>query len=422
MKKLLFAFAAFLVPALVQAQPIPIQGHPQKLFYASEAERFILDEQCQWRQKPAPLGIIDPNWQHTHIRLHTFLYQRIDGTELIRVPFDLVLKNTEGFASIDLARQELVVKIEWDDIGEQSYRALPGDATSVLTWSGYITYDPRIDHGGHKFSPKGWYPPQFEVTTFYDTGADVLQLVRLPFYGVLDPNAPEDGHYPVLIGSCYPHTATIKEWGTNYVEIDTFLPLNPISAIWRMIATSAAYGGNEIGMGTWRVLADFDLHHGISGRVLDEQHEENFKGADRAPVLDPAVLGPGTHPVAFVWSKPTRDNSEEVIALTKFTVTVDPNAPVPQLCEDPTANNQGQPLPCTFNPPPVQLCQDPTANNQGQPLPCTFNPPSPKLDWQSFGLGTWNVSFEREVDVTTGTATGRQRACIGGQCIFVPLQ
>ena len=49
-------------------------------------------------------------------------------------------------------------------------------------------------------------------------------------------------------------------------------------------------------------------------------------------------------------------------------------APEPQLCEDTTANNQGEPLPCTYDPPAV--CEDTTANNQGEPLPCTYDPPA----------------------------------------------
>ena len=43
----------------------------------------------------------------------------------------------------------------------------------------------------------------------------------------------------------------------------------------------------------------------------------------------------------------------------------------PTTCTDPLANNQGQPLPCTYDP---TTCTDPLANNQGQPLPCTYDP------------------------------------------------
>ena len=40
------------------------------------------------------------------------------------------------------------------------------------------------------------------------------------------------------------------------------------------------------------------------------------------------------------------------------------------VCEDPTANNVGGALPCTYDP----VCEDPTANNVGGALPCTYDP------------------------------------------------
>ncbi len=42
---------------------------------------------------------------------------------------------------------------------------------------------------------------------------------------------------------------------------------------------------------------------------------------------------------------------------------------IPQTCQDPSANNYGGPLPCTYY---VQTCQDPSANNYGGSLPCTY--------------------------------------------------
>jgi hypothetical protein len=50
----------------------------------------------------------------------------------------------------------------------------------------------------------------------------------------------------------------------------------------------------------------------------------------------------------------------------------EPDTP-PEVCEDPAANNIGEPLPCTFDEP--EVCEDPAANNVGEPLPCTFDEP-----------------------------------------------
>ena len=57
--------------------------------------------------------------------------------------------------------------------------------------------------------------------------------------------------------------------------------------------------------------------------------------------------------------------------------------PVPTTCEDPAANNIGQPLPCTYTPAPT--CQDSGANNFGGTLPCTYQPR--KVVWTEYCTG-----------------------------------
>lgn len=53
------------------------------------------------------------------------------------------------------------------------------------------------------------------------------------------------------------------------------------------------------------------------------------------------------------------------------TVVVTSTTPPPNLCEDPSANNFGDPLPCVY---PPTTCQDNTATNFGGPLPCVYPP------------------------------------------------
>ncbi len=51
------------------------------------------------------------------------------------------------------------------------------------------------------------------------------------------------------------------------------------------------------------------------------------------------------------------------------------NVPEPDpVCEDESATNTGQPLPCTY-PEPDPVCEDNSATNTGQPLPCTYPEP-----------------------------------------------
>lgn len=301
---------------------IPIHGHPQKQFYTDEKERTKISCQSHWRDTPREGDLTAHNVKHTHVDVFPFLYQEVD--DLVVVPFAIVLHHTEGFATVDLNRQETVVKIDWDDVGVQVYRDLPGNPDGDATWTGKITYDPRRNVGGHGFPLRGWYSPQFEVGTKYPNGVEILQLVKIPFYSMLDPTAP-DGSLsgaPMLAASSYPHSPRIKEWGTNYAETGAFLPLAPISQPWRLWMGTAAYGGNEIGDGLFEQRSDLDLHNGVPGKLLSHQPEAGFTSADRAPVLDPAVIGLGSHKVAFIWSKPTRDDSEEVSALLVVNVDV----------------------------------------------------------------------------------------------------
>lgn len=414
----------FSLPALVAAQPI--HGHPQgKTNYASPSEWPTVSCQCHWIKAPEVLSdgsdsraIIEAaltSAQHTHVDITAPIYSEING--LLRVPFVIKAFQTAGVITASLDRQETVTKIEWDDTGSETAPIMRGSPLPhrLVEWRGHITYDPRKKHSGHEFPPRGWYSPQFEVLTFFDTGDVTLQLALMSFYSMVDVATLEAPSFPIVSSRCYPHSVQINEWGTNYVEAESFLPLLPISQPWPLIVASTAYGGNELGDGFFEMRADLDLHGGNLGRLLSFQPEAGFNGPDRMPVLDPTTLGPGAHKVAFIWSKPRRGFEEIVTALLVVDVAVDPNAPPVQLCQDPTANNRGQRLPCTFDTPP-SVCTPPAVLQSGL---CIL--PSPILVWQSWGLGTWNLSFEREVDVTTGTATGRQRVCIGGQCIAVPL-
>lgn len=305
---------------------IAIHGHPQKQFYDGDDPRQRTKVSCQshWRDTPREGDLTAHNVKHTHVDLFPFLYQEVD--DLIVVPFAIVLHHTDGFATVNLDRQETVVKVDWDDIGVQTdtERKLPGNPDGDATWTGHLTYDPRRNVGGHGFPLRGWYSPQFEVGTTYPNGVEILQLVKIPFYSMLDPAAPDGSlsGVPTIISSSYPHSPRIKEWGTNYVETGAFLPLAPITQPWRLWMGTAAYGGNEIGDGLFEQRVDLDLHNGIPGRLLSHQPESGFTSADRAPILDPAVIGLGAHKMAFIWSKPTRDDSEEVSALLVVTVDV----------------------------------------------------------------------------------------------------
>lgn len=359
-------------PALAQAQPI--HGHSQKAAYASPTEYPRPSAQCHWNEPLPPAAPDGSNSQaiidaallgsaHIHFDPVTPFYSEVTG--LIRSAFTIKLFQTGGTATFDLDRQETVTKIEWDDVGELPRRVLTGDPAphAVRQWTGHFTIDPRRNVGGHGFPSRGWYSPQIEIGFAPNTHVEILQLVKPAFYSMLDPSAP-DGSLsgaPVVIASCYPHSPKITEWGTNYVEADTMLPLAPISAPWPIAMGTASYGSTSgvIGLGFFEHRIDFDFHNSVPGKILQHLDEQNFISANRAPVLDPAVIGPGPHANAFIWSKPTTDRSENITALLVWPIEVSAGTPPPPpLCQDPKASNLGKPLPCVFDtpPPPTDLC------------------------------------------------------------------
>lgn len=333
MKTFFLLFTLLFSASITQAQTI--HGHSQKSSYANESEYQDISDQCHW---------LEPNKlvAHLHFDTKSPIYSEINHS-LLRIPFTIKLFQTDGTATFPLDRQELVTKIEWDETGSETAPIMKGDPAShaLKQWTGHLTIDPNRNVGGHGFPQKGWYSPQIEVHINFPSGANVNQVTRLPFYSMLDPNAPDGSlsGLPLLIASCYPHSGATDEWGTNYVEVDNYLPLLPINADWPLIVATASYGGRNIGDGLFEQRVDLDLHNDIAGRILSSQPESGFTSANRAPILSPSIMGPGSHKSALMWFKPTLDNKEVVTTLLVVNTPVGTSTP-PVLVTVPTVVGQ----------------------------------------------------------------------------------
>lgn len=287
-----------------------IQGHPQKSSYADPSEWPDISCQNHWNE-------LNKLISHSHFDVKAPIYSHI--SDLLKLQFAIKLFQFDGEAFFVLDSQELVTKIEWDETGSETSPRLIGDPSShaLKQWTGHLTIDPHRNVGGHGFPLRGWYSPQIQVDLKFNSGATITQLFRLPFYSMLDPTAP-DGSLsgaPLLIASGYPHSSATDEWGTNYVEVDNYLPLLPINADWPLIVGTASYGGRNIGEGFFEHRYDLDLHNDNHGILLSLQYENSFTSANRAPLLSPGIMGPGNHKTALMWSKPTLDEVEMVTAL-----------------------------------------------------------------------------------------------------------
>jgi hypothetical protein len=83
---------------------------------------------------------------------------------------------------------------------------------------------------------------------------------------------------------------------------------------------------------------------------------------------------PSLTPTDTASPSPTTPSPTSTVTATGTPPSPTPTAtkkPKDDTCQNPSANNFGGPLPCTF---PPTTCTDPAATNNGGPLPCTYPP------------------------------------------------
>ncbi len=373
--------SVLVLPIKVNAQVIPIHGHSQKAVYNSSLEWPTVSSQCHWDKTLT--GIRDTS--HTHIDITGPLYGEVSGN--LRLPFKLTLHRTAGRVAIPLEYQDRVIKIEWDETGSEVPPTLIGDPNGTKTWTGHLTYDIfKRTEGRAEPVVHGWWSPQVYVLTFLDDGAALTQEFFTPFWSVVDRNAPvlEWPNFPVLDSRCAPGSPPTRinppQWGVNFITTGSFLPLNPIFEPWTFAIGTAAYGGlplaNEAQVQTH---ADFDLHAGNEGIILNLTRGNG--DIAQTTIIDPLLLGTGPHKIGFFRFTP--DGDEMVTSLLVFNLTVGVGTPPPPvLCQDQTASNIGQPLPCIYN-------------NTNPPLP----PPIPR--WLSFLPSFFKLEGTSQIKVCT---------------------
>jgi len=396
MRRFLFALTFVLLPHVLWAQPI--HGHPQKAAYASPAEYPSIEPQCHWAPGEMPIaadptGLIvldlaagtlgNSTLAHTHFQLIKCpLYAELDGP--VTCNFAVKLFHTTGRAYLVNEYQEGVRDIVWDATGTSTSPALIGDPMAIKVWTGHLTLDPTLPTRWHTL--RGWWSPLIKVGTFYDNGDQIDQRAFASFYSVLDPAAPDTGGMPMVGSHCAPFSARHPndKWGDNLVDVYGYLPLAPIDAPWPNRVGTAGYGG-QLFNATFEQRADIDLHNHNGGTLLKTITQTGNIDVDM--VLDPGVLGTGTHKVAALRNQLSSEGNDAVNTLLTFDVTVGVAPPQPTTCQDPTATNNGGPLPCVYLPPPP--------------------PPPPS---ETFSLATVEMSN-----------LGRVKVCLSGVCVFVPI-
>lgn len=380
MWKFLIALLALLIAAPVAAQPI--QGHPQKQAYASSAEYLPLNDQC-WIDDPDPLKA-----GHVHIIARPALYMRVQDWGTFDVPFTLQLHNISG--RITAVQGEHIRRVRWDATGSTTLPILDGGGpNSLVEFSGVATVDhtlpdPNWDFLGiFKFPVHGWAEDRLEAILAIQDGRRLDTYNEWSVYSAIDPSAPEkpapeQGRPGVHIRTrCVMWSADPTQTaGEVITEISDYLPFGPQFAPFTTIANAYNYTAPAnivFAPELFEVRKDPHLHQGIPGillrsLVVGPAMNKQFLGPF---TLDPAAFGTGEHTAMVTWTQPLPTSpARSISAVVVFPFSVGAGVPPPlATCDDPMANNIGQPLPCTYTAPPL-FCEDPNAPNFHGPLPC----------------------------------------------------
>lgn len=395
-----FLFVLLCVFGMTQrgdAQTMRLHNHPQKAFYTSPAEWPVVSSQCHWRPGsgmpqtfpviPVGLSVADPQIAHTHLDCNWPIYGEITGP----LPISCTIKvfHTAGVVGGIGAPFSNIRDIVYADTGTSTPPVMRGDPMGVKQWNLSFIFDPTMKAMNYfppfnSVGPHGWTHTDVSVKTYYDNGDSVnLDQIR-SLYSVMDTSVADpdinrvNGFPDSGIGvatACSPNTSsrfrfedgTRSTYGNQMGEVfSTFqgmIPLLPIQAPWSLpgrfyaYATLEGHPGFKFPDGTFSLRRDVDIHNGIFGvDIVPPQHfQGNTQFSDTPMVLDPALIGSGTHNIVAFWQEPDGQGSDNT-ALTVFNVTVGPGVPQPTLCTNPAATNVGGPLPCVFPPPPVDVC------------------------------------------------------------------
>lgn len=403
MKRLLLALTCVAsLPALVFTRQgvTPITVHPdptlvtagytQLAAYTSPTQYVPFDDQCHWLQQDTHLLM------HQHIAITGPVYGELSA------PFTVIftLKMYQMSGTFQFMYGNAVTSYVFDGPASYTnYNASTGVMTTVssfpsgtgtatppyvqggpnagdlITQSGHMVIDPRVDLGWGPWPAHGWALPRETVRDQLTDGTVLDTSGMWSFYSTVDPTQPEtppNGENGIFVGA---HCNNQPQSGSSLGEVvsgpTTEWPLLPFSAPVPIHYASYTYGSSyagEVAPGFTDFRKDANFHMGIPGtqffQFLSETPQPVTGNVDPFPsdgigfgftpeppfLLDPAVLGSGAHTILTRWETPTGatcvlqpdplgelcsgntahfPGGEEAWALTNFPVTVGPGVPPP---------------------------------------------------------------------------------------------
>ncbi len=388
--------------------PLTIHGDPQKAAYATPAEWPYVSAQCHLKPATAnrtghddAFGVFNPTLGHVHVDWSLPYAAEVGGPVVVH--FVLKLFHIDG--RVTNIWGSPIRNIRWDgsgveETGSEITEVILGDPLGLVVRSGTLTVDPTLTNGVYTPVPRGWFYTDLAVRVLATTGVKVDAHILASLYSVLTPSAAEtppltanDPNYQANCQFTGP-TDTNSPFGSAISEYRTYIPLAPISAFFPLVPVVYNYGGT-ITSGLFEERLDPDLHNGVTGTLLAHAAVDQA-GHLLQPLptgLDPAVLGVGPHTVSSIWQQESGPVGSEYVApheeswaLLVIPVEVT-TAPQPILtCEDPTADNTGKLLPCTYVLPPARLPASPNG---------TTIPPAQQIV-DTVGV-VWTIAADREI-------------------------
>lgn len=337
-----------------------IHGHPQKTDYQADGSDWLpLSFQGHWRPGsglprtfpvvPVGLSIADPQIAHTHLDLTVPLYGEITGP--LTIKGTLKLFHTAGKVGYLISPLNQIRDLVWADTGTATPPDLTGDPMGVKQWNFSFVYDPtRLNNlfpPSPSTPPHGWFLFQLAAKTVYANGDSNIAVALVSYYSMMDPTQPElpwSGSGPAVGAGCAPNTLRrpeLNKYGNQMGELFSqfvgMIPLAPIQTPWNTAGFFYAYAalegvadGFKFPDGTLSLRRDVDIHNGKPGvDIVPPQHfQGNAQFSPTPLVLDPAVIGPGTHNIVAFWQEPDGQGNDAT-ALFVFPLTVGAGGPPP---------------------------------------------------------------------------------------------
>ena len=335
-KRAVVGVSAVLISASAFAQSLPIHNAPQgKNAYASAAEWPAISGQCHWTPGDGSPAVDPPNtlvhdMAHTHAEFDAVPIWAELGNQSITLHVTVQLFHTAGSVGIVQGvyygqQGQQVIPVVMDTLGPWT-----GDPNGLVKYHGSMTIN-LYDAVGPAvaFPVHGWGGVGLFTRTAFLNGDQLDNETLVPFYSVVDPNAPEqtpaEGTIPLGV-KCFAlaHDANESDiFGTQVTAArDQSLPLlAPFTA--PLVSKISGYnysfdagGANGPGLpnskgiipsdgktGTYNLLVDNDFHMGVPGTLNVPQTVVLADGINNFDTLDPLFISQQTSPMGFAPTK-----------------------------------------------------------------------------------------------------------------------